>query len=34
LALAVGRGGKGRPGPPLSYATKMQFNGNLLGGKV
>jgi hypothetical protein len=29
-----GRGGKGRPGRQLSYATKVQFNGNLLVGKA
>ena len=29
-----GGGGKGRPGRSLSYATKIQFNGNLLVGKA
>ena len=29
-----GRGGRGRPGRQLSYATKVQFNGNLLVGKA
>ena len=29
-----GSGGKGRPGRSLSYATKIQFNGNLLVGKA
>ena len=28
------RGAKGRPGRHLSYATKVQFNGNLLVGKA
>ena len=27
-------GGKGKPGSSLSYATKFQFNGNLLVGKA
>ena len=27
-------GGKGRPGRSLSYATKVQFNGNLMVGKA
>ena len=27
-------GGKGRPGRSLSYATKIQFNGNLMVGKA
>jgi hypothetical protein len=27
-------GGKGRPGRQLSYATKVQFNGNLMVGKA
>ena len=27
-------GGKGKPGRSLSYATKIQFNGNLLVGKA
>jgi hypothetical protein len=29
-----GSGGKGRPGRSLSFATKIQFNGNLLVGKA
>jgi hypothetical protein len=29
-----GSGGKGRPGRQLSYATKVQFNGNLMVGKA
>ena len=29
-----GSGGKGRPGRSLSYATKVQFNGNLMVGKA
>ena len=29
-----GSGSKGRPGRSLSYATKIQFNGNLLVGKA
>ena len=29
-----GSGGKGRPGRILSFATKIQFNGNLLVGKA
>jgi hypothetical protein len=29
-----GSGGRGRPGRQLSYATKVQFNGNLLVGKA
>ena len=29
-----GNGGKGRPGSSLSFATKIQFNGNLLVGKA
>jgi hypothetical protein len=29
-----GIGGKGRPGRSLSYATKVQFNGNLMVGKA
>ncbi len=29
-----GSGGKGSPGRSLSYATKIQFNGNLLVGKA
>jgi bifunctional DNA-binding transcriptional regulator/antitoxin component of YhaV-PrlF toxin-antitoxin module len=33
LGAGGGRGGKGRPGRQLSYATKVQFNGNLLIGK-
>ena len=27
-------GGKGKPGRSLSYATKIQFNGNLMVGKA
>jgi len=34
LGASGGRGGKGRPGRQLSYATKVQFNGNLLVGKA
>ena len=34
LGAGAGRGGKGRPGRQLSYATKVQFNGNLLVGKA
>ena len=34
LGSVGGRGGKGRPGRQLSYATKVQFNGNLLVGKA
>jgi hypothetical protein len=29
-----GSGGRGRPGRQLSYATKVQFNGNLMVGKA
>jgi len=29
-----GSGGKGRPGRSLSYATKVQFNGNLMVGRA
>ncbi|MFM7549000.1 MAG: AbrB-like transcriptional regulator, partial [Cyanobacteriota bacterium] len=29
-----GKGGKGRPGRQLSYATRVQFNGNLMVGKA
>jgi hypothetical protein len=31
---ASNSGGKGRPGRRLSYATKVQFNGNLMVGKA
>jgi hypothetical protein len=31
---AGSNGGKGKPGRSLSYATKIQFNGNLLVGKA
>ena len=34
LGAGGSRGGKGRPGRQLSYATKVQFNGNLLVGKA
>jgi hypothetical protein len=34
LGGGAGRGGKGRPGRQLSYATKVEFNGNLLVGKA
>ena len=34
LSGGSGRGGRGRPGRQLSYATKVQFNGNLLVGKA
>ena len=34
LGASGGRGGRGRPGRQLSYATKVQFNGNLLVGKA
>ena len=34
LGAGGGRGGKGRPGRQLSYAPKIQFNGNLLVGKA
>jgi hypothetical protein len=34
LGSGGGRGGKGHPGRQLSYATKVQFNGNLLAGKA
>ncbi|MFZ0406587.1 MAG: AbrB family transcriptional regulator [Cyanobium sp.] len=36
LGASGGRGaaGKGRPGRSLSYATKVQFNGNLMVGKA
>jgi hypothetical protein len=34
LGSGGGRGTKGRPGRQLSYATKVQFNGNLLVGKA
>ncbi len=34
LGAGGGRAGKGRPGRQLSYATKVQFNGNLLVGKA
>jgi hypothetical protein len=34
LGSSGGRGSKGRPGRHLSYATKVQFNGNLLVGKA
>lgn len=34
--MALGRGGKGggQPGRKLSYATKVQFNGNLMVGRA
>jgi len=31
---AVSNGGKGKPGRSLSYATKFQFNVNLMAGKA
>ena len=31
---AGSNGGKGKPGRSLSYATKIQFNGNLMVGKA
>ncbi|GDX78098.1 transcriptional regulator [Cyanobium sp.] len=31
---ASSNGGKGKPGRSLSYATKIQFNGNLMVGKA
>ena len=34
LGSGPGRSGKARPGRQLSYATKVQFNGNLLVGKA
>jgi hypothetical protein len=34
LGDSGGGGGKGRPGRSLSFATKIQFNGNLLVGKA
>jgi hypothetical protein len=34
LSGGSGRGGRGRPSRQLSYATKVQFNGNLLVGKA
>jgi hypothetical protein len=34
LGHGKGSGGKGRPGRSLSFATKIQFNGNLLVGKA
>ena len=34
LGSGSGRGAKARPGRQLSYATKVQFNGNLLVGKA
>jgi len=34
LGDSGGAGGKGRPGRSLSFATKIQFNGNLLVGKA
>jgi len=34
MNLGTGSSGKGRPGRSLSYATKVQFNGNLLVGKA
>ena len=34
VSLGNDGGGKGRPGRQLSYATKVQFNGNLLVGKA
>jgi hypothetical protein len=34
LGAGSGRSGKARPGRQLSYATKVQFNGNLLVGKA
>ena len=34
MNLGGGSSGKGRPGRSLSYATKVQFNGNLLVGKA
>ena len=34
LGAGGGRGGKGRPGRQLSYATKVPFNGNLFVGKA
>ena len=34
LGAGGGRGGEGRPGSQLSYATKIQFNGNLLVGNA
>jgi hypothetical protein len=32
--VAGSSGGKGRPGRSLSFATKIQFNGNLMVGKA
>jgi hypothetical protein len=34
LGSGAARSSKGRPGRQLSYATKVQFNGNLLVGKA
>ena len=33
LSAGGSKGGKGRPGRQLSYATRVQFNGNLMVGK-
>ncbi len=34
LCAGSSGGGKGRPGRQISYATKVQFNGNLMVGKA